>query len=352
MTLEQIAESIEDWAKNLGFQDIAITDIDLTAYEPHFLDWLAKGFNGSMGYLNRNIEKRFDPDQLLDGTCRVITARMDYLQENCEPTEVLLDPSRGYVARYALGRDYHKVLRSRLAKLAKKIDSEINPASTYRAFTDSAPILEKPLSEKAGLGWIGKNSLLLNKESGSWFVLGEIFTNLPLPITRKQITNECGQCQACINNCPTGAIIENKQIDARKCISYLTIESKEAIPEDLRPAIGNRIFGCDDCQIYCPWNRPTQTTREPDFMPRHGLQNPDLINLFNWSEETFLQNTEGTALRRINYSQWKRNLAIAIGNGARNQASINALTNGLNGAPELAKEHIKWAIEKLEGQLD
>ena len=347
MDLENISTSLEKWSKDLGFQQISITDIDLKQYEPYYIDWLKKGFNGSMGYLVRNTDKRFAPDKLELGTCRVISARMNYLYEGIQPIKVLENPASGYIARYALGRDYHKVLRTRLAKLAKKMDNAINREGKYRAFTDSAPILEKPLGEKAGLGWIGKNGLLLNKDDGSWFFLGEIYTNLPLPVSDNQSSNECGKCQACINNCPTDAILNNKQIDARKCISYMTIESRDPIPINFREVIGNRIFGCDDCQIYCPANHPSTTTNESDFKPRHKLDSPDLLELFSWTEQTFLEKTRGSAIRRINYAQWKRNLAVALGNGSRTQQVLVALESSRNNAPELAKEHIDWAIKRL-----
>ena len=347
MDLKEISVSLPKWAKDLGFQQIAITDINLKQYEPYYIDWLKKGFNGSMSYLTRNSDKRLAPDKLEIGTCRVISARMNYLYQGVQPVQVLENPSNGYIARYALGRDYHKVMRTRLAKLAKKIDEATDTEGNYRAFADSAPILEKPLGEKAGLGRIGKNGLLLDKNEGSWFFLGEIYTNLPLPVSDKQSSNECGRCEACINNCPTNAILDNKQIDARKCISYMTIESRDPIPVNFRELIGNRIFGCDACQIYCPANHPSTTTKESDFAPRHQLDSPDLLELFSWSEKTFTEKTRGSAIRRINYAQWKRNLAVALGNGKRTQQTLAALESSRDNAPDLAKEHIDWAIGRL-----
>jgi epoxyqueuosine reductase len=346
--LLQLRNDIQSWAEDLGFQQLGVTDVDLSAHEPHVRAWLANGFQGSMGYLERNLEKRLHPEQLETDTCRVIAARMDYLPEDTRPIQVLRDKDRGYVSRYALGRDYHKVVRGRLAKLASRIDSAANKlGASYRAFTDSAPVLEKALAEKAGLGWIGKHSLLLNRSAGSWFFLGEIFTNLPLPIDPPHTEDHCGNCKACITVCPTDAIVGPKQLDARRCISYLTIELKDAIPEPLRAPIGNRVFGCDDCQLSCPWNRYARTTTQHDFSPRHRLDSETLVNLFGWSKETFDENTRGSAIRRINYQQWQRNLAVALGNGSPSKAAIAALRSARGGASAMVAEHIDWALARL-----
>ncbi len=335
----------------MGFQQIGVTDLDLSAHAPHVRDWLAKGFNGEMGYLERNLEMRLDPMALESFTCRVISARMDYLISDPDPQQVLNNAELGYVSRYALGRDYHKILRRRLARLGKWINTRVAEFDhQFRAFTDSAPVLEKALGEKAGLGWIGKHSLLLNADAGSWFFIGEIFTNLPLPVDQVDVEDSCGNCRACMTVCPTQAIVAPQQLDARRCISYLTIEHKSAIPEDLRALMGNRIYGCDDCQIFCPWNRYASDTDETDFTPRHSLQAPDLLTLFNWSEQEFERNTEGSAIRRISYEQWQRNVAIALGNGPANPAVIGALQARRDQASAMVAEHIDWALARLQQQ--
>ncbi len=340
-----------EWAQELGFQDIGISNVDLSDQAPHVRAWLAAGFAGDMGYLTRNLEKRLHPELLEPGTCRVISARMNYLAADTRPLRVLHDASRGYVSRYALGRDYHKVLRRRLARLAERINRHLpagQPAYRYRAFTDSAPVLEKALGEKAGLGWIGKHTLLLNRSAGSWFFLGEIYTNAPFPVDGKSVDDGCGKCNACITVCPTDAIVGPQTLDARRCISYLTIEHKGAIPEALRPAMGNRIYGCDDCQLYCPWNRAAPTTGEPDYAARHNLDNPALVELFELTEQEFLKLTEGSAIRRINYEQWQRNLAVALGNGPADAAAIQALRRRLPAASAMVAEHIRWALAQLQ----
>jgi len=376
-----LADKIRTLGEQLGFDAIAITDTDLSRYRAHLLAWLEQGNEGEMGYMRRNVNKRLDPSALEPGTARVITARMNYLPHGAEPTSVLADPTKAYIARYALGRDYHKVMRKRLAKLARLIGAEAEGFGSYRAFTDSAPVLEKPLAEKSGLGWIGKNSLLLDRKAGSWFFLGEIFTDLPLPTgpqtgthndadeeaARGHTTTErghtttrehgagthnddlCGKCKACMTVCPTGAITAARRIDARRCIAYLTIEHKTAIPVELRRPIGNRVFGCDDCQLVCPWNRDAPRTCEDDFQPRNDLDSADLVTLFEWSEATFLEKTRGTALRRISFEQWQRNLAIALGNAPPSAQIIHVLEQRRQTASPLAKEHIDWAlIEQLK----
>jgi epoxyqueuosine reductase len=342
---------IHAWADKLGFQQLGITDVDLSAHAPHVRAWLEKGFHGEMGYLNRNLIKRLQPELLEPQTCRVISARMDYLAQDTNPLRVLSDNASGYVSRYALGRDYHKVLRRRLARLGGQINEATEGFDLrFRAFTDSAPVLEKALAEKAGLGWIGKHSVLLNREAGSWFFLGEIYTNIPLPVDKPQTTGYCGKCSACMSVCPTGAIVGPKQLDARKCISYLTIEHKTAIPEEFRAAIGNRVFGCDDCQLFCPWNRYAQFSAEPDFAPRHGLAAAPLTTLFAWSEADFLRYTEGSALRRISYEQWLRNVAVALGNGPPTPQAISLLENRRADVSAMVREHIDWALVRLRAQ--
>ncbi len=346
---QALKADISRWAEALGFQAVGVTDLNLSDHEPHVRRWLERGFQGEMGYLSRNLEKRFDPALLQPGTVRIISARMDYLKPATEPLRVLEDPSLGYVSRYALGRDYHKTLRQRLAKLGRQISAAAADIDhSFRAFTDSAPVLEKALGEKAGLGWIGKHTLLLNRQAGSWFFLGEVFTNLPLPIDEPQDEDHCGNCRACMTVCPTDAIVGPKQLDARRCISYLTIEHKGAIPESLRALVGNRIYGCDDCQLYCPWNREAPSSKEADFEPRHALDGSKLLELFAWTEAEFLQRTEGSAMRRVSYEQWQRNLAVAIGNGPATGTAIGALENRRQTASALVAEHIDWAIARLK----
>ena len=352
MDYQRLKDDVCHWGAALGFDQLGVTDLDLSAEEPRLRDWLAQGLHGEMGYLERNLDKRLHPEELLPGTCRVISARMDYLDSSTEPLRILEDASLGYVSRYTLGRDYHKVVRRRLARLGRQIDEAAQGIDhRFRAFTDSAPVLEKALAAKAGLGWIGKHSLLLNRTSGSWFFLGEIFTNLPLPIDAPADEDHCGACRACMTVCPTDAITAPRTLDARRCISYLTIEHRGVIPEALRSAMGNRIFGCDDCQLYCPWNRFAKDTREPDFQPKVGagaLAGQDLLTLFAWSESDFLRHTEGTAIRRVSFGQWQRNLAVALGNGPADPAAIAALRNRRSTADALLAEHIDWALVQLE----
>lgn len=348
MNLDALARDIKHWGEALGFQQVGITDTDLSTYRDKVRAWLDLGRHGTMGYMARNVDKRLDPALLQPGTCRVIAARMDYLPDGADPVKILDDPERAYVSRYALGRDYHKVVRRRLARLARQIDA-VALAEGHRAFTDSAPVLEKALAEKAGLGWIGKHTLVLNRHAGSWFFLGEIYTSLPLPIDQPASEDLCGSCKACMTVCPTDAIVGPRQLDARRCISYLTIEHRGSIPEALRPLIGNRVFGCDDCQLYCPWNRYASLTREGDFTPRHDLDQADLLALFAWTEAEFLANTEGSAIRRASYEQWQRNLAVAIGNGPPSRAAIGALRARRDSASALVREHIDWALAQLLG---
>ncbi len=357
MDLDALAQDIKRWGRDLGFQRLGITDTDLSAYRDKVRAFLAAGRHGTMDYLTRNLDKRLDPALLEPGTCRVIVARMDYLPAGADPVGVLETAGKAYVARYAVGRDYHKVIRRRLAALARQIDEAARQAGPegegrYRAFTDSAPVLEKALAEKAGLGWIGKNTLLLDRDAGSWFFLGEIYTNLPLPVDGPPASSgeadPCGRCRACITVCPTDAIVGPRELDARRCISYLTIEHRGSIPEELRPLIGNRVFGCDDCQLYCPWNRYARLTREGDFTPRHQLDDAGLLDLFAWTEQEFLERTEGSAIRRAGYQRWQRNLAVAIGNGPPGEAAVAALRARRTQATPLVREHIDWALARLD----
>ncbi len=350
--LRELAEEIRQWGAQAGFDEIRITEADVGEHGPRFDAWLDAGLHGGgdgdLGYLERHRDLRVEPGALEPGTRRVISARMNYLSaDDPQPVKLLDQPDKGYIARYSLGRDYHKVLRRRLAKLATRLKDEAG-ANVARAFTDSAPVLEKGLAERSGLGWIGKNTLLLNADAGSFFFLGEIYTDLELPVDAPTEQPGCGKCSACITVCPTQAFVGPQQLDARRCISYLTIENKGPIPEEFRVAIGNRIFGCDDCQLFCPWNRFAQPSSEADFAPRNGLQQPDLLDLWSWDEEAFLHKTEGSAIRRINYHQWRRNLAIALGNAPPSEHVLAALTNALAGASDLVVEHIQWAIERQQ----
>lgn len=340
----QLAAQIKQWGIELGFQQIGITDIDLSTYEPRLKDWLARQFHGEMQYMEAHGSKRYSPAELIPGTLRVISARIDYLPPDTRRWKILQNPVLGYISRYALGRDYHKLIRKRLAQLAAKISAQTGTFG-YRAFTDSAPVLEKPLAEKAGLGWIGKHTNLINRHAGSWFFLGEIFTDLPLPMD-SPVTNHCGSCSACIDICPTQAIIGPYQLDARRCVSYLTIELRGAIPLELRPLMGNRIYGCDDCQLVCPWNRYAKHSAEKEFHPRHNLAAPELVDLFNWTEEEFLTRTEGSAIRRIGYECWLRNIAVALGNAPSTPEIIQALRAKSTYPSDLVKEHVEWALEQ------
>lgn len=340
----QLASDIKTWGLELGFQQIGITDTDLGGYDNRFQNWLKQQFHGEMRFMEAHGTKRFQPAELIPGTLRIITARMDYLPADTEILKVLHNPQKGYISRYALGRDYHKLIRKRLTTLAEKISAIVGDHG-YRAFTDSAPVLEKPLAEKSGLGWIGKHTNLLNRQAGSWFFLGEIYTNLPLPIDTP-VKNHCGTCTSCIDICPTKAIIGPYQLDARLCISYLTIELRGSIPIELRPMLGNRIYGCDDCQLVCPWNRFAKFTNENDFRPRYDLAAPELVQLFMWSEKEFLKKTEGSAIRRIGYECWLRNIAVALGNAPYDEKIIAALNTKLELPSEMVREHVQWALDQ------
>lgn len=341
--IQQLVKLIKQWGQELGFQQIGISDTDLTEAENHLQKWLSKDFHGDMDYMARHGLKRSRPELLQSGTRSVISVRMDYLPEQAKNIEQsLANPVAAYISRYALGRDYHKVLRTRLQKLADKIQTHIGPFG-YRAFVDSAPVLEKALAEKAGLGWIGKHTNLINKKAGSWFFIGEIYIDLELD-NDETASNHCGECRACLDICPTQAIVAPYQVDARLCISYLTIELHGPIPEPLRALIGNRIYGCDDCQIICPWNRFARLTDEKDFNPRRQLNSLELLEAFNWTEAEFLRRTEGSAIRRIGYERWLRNIAVALGNAPASQAVIDQLLKKRNDPSELVKEHVLWAL--------
>ncbi|MGB5490510.1 MAG: tRNA epoxyqueuosine(34) reductase QueG [Woeseiaceae bacterium] len=344
---------IVGWSDQLGFQQLGVSDVDLSDAEKRLESWLDADFHGTMEYMRRHGSKRSRPNELVPGTVRVISVRMDYLPESEDTARQLLDDeSRAYISRYALGRDYHKVLRNRLQKLARRIEDRIGEFG-YRAFVDSAPVLEKALAEKAGIGWIGKHSNVINRDHGSWFFLGELYTDLPLPVDAPEHSH-CGSCSACIEVCPTRAIVAPYVLDARRCISYLTIELKDAIPVEFRKAIGNRIYGCDDCQLFCPWNKFAKPTAEADFSPRHGLESAQLAELFCWSEKTWLQKTEGSAIRRIGYDRWLRNIAVALGNAKTSPEVVGALETRQHETSELLAEHVQWALaqHRSENKLE
>lgn len=340
-----LAGQVRSWAHELGFGALAITDTNLAAAEAGLGEWLEAGFHGDMHYMARHGLKRARPAELVPGTVRVISVRMNYWPDASPAEAILDDPSRAYVSRYALGRDYHKVLRSRLQELAERIVSAA--PSAYRVFVDSAPVLEVELGAKGGLGWRGKHTLLLDKALGSYFFLGEIFTDLPLPVDGP-VSAHCGSCVACIQACPTGAIVAPYRLDARRCISYLTIELQGAIPEALRPLIGNRIYGCDDCQLVCPWNRFARRSVETDFEVRSGLDCASLISLFRWSEEDFSRRTAGSPIHRIGHERWLRNIAVALGNGDCTDEAVAALRHRADDPSVLVREHVVWALNQLQ----
>jgi len=347
-------------AIDLGFGDIRVSDTDLSVAGPRLKEWLDAGRHGDMNYMRERAHLRLNPQELQPGTVRVLTVRMDYLPDTSEMRQAVDwrnkeiarwdEPSQAVVAMYARGRDYHKVLRQRLQSLADVIEKKIGPFG-YRVFVDSGPVMEVEMANKSGLGWRGKHTLLLNREAGSMFFLGEILVDVPFPVD-EPITSHCGECSACINICPTQAITAPYQLDARRCISYLTIEHQGSIPEELRPLMGNRVYGCDDCQLVCPWNKFAQLSSVPDFLPRHGLEHADLLNLWSWSEEDFLSKHEGSPIRRIGYEAWRRNLAVGMGNALRSETLddgvrekiIGGLKQVLPNASDMLKEHIEWAL--------
>jgi epoxyqueuosine reductase len=344
--METLAARIKAWGADLGFQQVAITDTHLDKSAERLNLWLDRGYQGDMMWMADHGSKRWMPGELVPGTTRIISARMNYLATDTDAVATLRQPGKAYISRYALGRDYHKLIRKRLAQLGQRIEAHYPGTVHYRPFVDSAPVLEKPLAEKAGIGWMGKHTLILNSEAGSWFFLGEIYINLPLPVDEPQQPDRCGNCSACLNVCPTDAFPAPYQLDARRCISYLTIEHKGEIPESLRPLMGNRVFGCDDCQLICPWNRYAKAADEGDFKPRHGLADADLITLFNWSETEFEEKTAGSPIRRIGYERWQRNLAVGLGNAAADPTLVSAMTSRLETATPLVRSHIEWALDQ------
>lgn len=347
----QLREQIRQWARELGFQDLKVAGTDVTTHAAHLRDWLDQGYAGTMARWMDN-PQRLTPTALKPWTQRVLCVRMDYLPAEKRSWAVLRDGHRAYVARYAVGRDYHKIIRPRLQRLAERIEAALGPFG-YRAFTDSAPVLEKGLAAEAGLGWIGKHTVLIQRQAGSWFFLGELFTDLPLPVD-EPVTAHCGSCQACLDICPTQALVAPYQLDARRCISYLTIEQRGPIPEALRAPIGNRIFGCDDCQLVCPWNRYARPSAEADLAPRHELDGPLLLTLWDWDEATWSEKTAGMALRRAGWSGWRRNLAVALGNAPHEARIIQALieARGDPATDDLVVEHIHWAIAQQHARAE
>ncbi|HSZ07247.1 MAG TPA: tRNA epoxyqueuosine(34) reductase QueG [Steroidobacteraceae bacterium] len=341
--------SLRAWASELGFTGIGVAGIDLPADEAFFLEWLQAGFNGEMGYMARHGSKRSRPAELIPGTVSCISVRMDYWpQASADAAATLTDGNVGYVSRYALGRDYHKVLRSRLQRLCERIQAQVGPFG-HRVFTDSAPVLEKALARNARLGWIGKHTNLIDRNAGSYFFLGEIYLDLQLPVDEPS-TAHCGTCSACMPACPTGAIVAPYRLDARRCISYLTIELAGSIPVEFRAAIGNRIYGCDDCQLVCPWNKFARPTGEKDFAVRHGLDQAQLTDLFAWSEADFLEKTRGSAIRRIGYERWLRNIAVALGNAPGSSVIVAALQARAQHPSALVREHAQWALAQQQSR--
>ena len=346
-----LLSEMREWATALGFQQLGVAGIELGADETHLLNWLRQGRHGEMDYMASHGSKRSRPQELVPGTLRVVSVRMDYLPAQARPGfDVLAEPQRAYVARYALGRDYHKLMRTRLQKLANRIAERVGPFG-YRAFVDSAPVLERALARDAGLGWIGKHTCLINRDAGSWFFLGELYTDLPLPLDTPASAH-CGTCRRCLDICPTQAIVAPYEVDARRCIAYLTIELRGPIPLELRRAMGNRVFGCDDCQLVCPWNKFATPTAEVDFSPRHDLDDATLIELFEWDEAEFLRRTEGSPIRRTGHVGWLRNIAVALGNAPYSAATVAALEQRRHHPAEIVREHVAWALaEQADKQV-
>ena len=349
--LQSLLQEIRRWSAELGFQDMGVALADNQEESDRLQRWLDADFHGSMSWMAENVDKRLSPALLVDGAKRILSFRMNYLPPETQQIKILKDASKAYVSRYALGRDYHKLIRKRLATLCKKIEhycaeNALNLGLSQRPFVDSAPVLERPSAQKAGLGWVGKHSLLINQHQGSWFFLGEILTDIPFPVNTKIAENQCGDCDACLKVCPTDAFPEPYILDARRCISYLTIENKGPIPEGFRNAIGNRVFGCDDCQAICPWNKFAQTTQEDDFKPRHQLDSSELADLFQWDEPTFLDKTAGSPIRRIGYENWLRNLAVGLGNAPQSPHIDYVLASKIGETSAQVDEHIEWALQQ------
>jgi epoxyqueuosine reductase len=343
--MAELADQIKQWGAELGFQAVGIADVDLSAAEGRLADWLGMGWHGEMDYMARHGELRSRPADLVPGTVRVLSCRMDYLADIPGPVdEELQDPSQAYIARYARGRDYHKVMRSRLQKLCDRIEAEVGPFG-HRAFADSAPLMEVELAVRAGIGWRGKHTLLLDRAAGSWFFLGEIYCDLPLPVDAPA-ADHCGSCRRCIDVCPTQAIRAPYQLEAQRCISYLTIELKGSIPEEFRALIGNRVYGCDDCQLVCPWNGFAKISKETDFQVRNGLDRASLLELFAWTEEEFDRRMQGSPVRRIGYERWLRNLAVGLGNAPKSPEVIFSLEQKANHSSALVREHVGWALAR------
>ncbi|MCA6064775.1 tRNA epoxyqueuosine(34) reductase QueG [Thalassolituus marinus] len=345
--LQQLRQKLNSWAADAGFQQVGVTGVDLQEHEDYLQSWLQQGYHGDMGYMADHGNMRSRPAELLPGTVRVISLRMDYLAPDISITEQLQDKSQAYISRYALGRDYHKLIRKRLTQLGKQLQSEVEDMG-FRAFVDSAPVLERALANRSGLGWIGKNTMLINRHAGSYFFLGEILTDLPLPEDEPYLKDHCGRCTSCLEICPTQAFVGPHVLDARRCISYLTIELNGPIPPELREGMGNRIFGCDDCQIGCPWNRFSNSTGEADFSPRANLDKASLLELFAWDEATFLKNTEGMPIRRTGYENWLRNIAVALGNAPASLEISAALQQRRPQVSPLVQEHIDWALARQQ----
>lgn len=346
--MPELRRQINQWARELGFQSTGVSDTALSKVEEHLFEWLRRGYHGSMQYMERHGPLRARPASLVPGTIRIISVRMDYRPESTDAALAAINASQtGYIARYAVGRDYHRLIRRRLQRLADHITEAVGPFR-YRAFTDSAPVMEKPLAANAGLGWIGKHTNLINTRAGSFFFLGELYTDLPLPLD-SAVEDHCGDCTRCLDACPTAAIVAPYQLDARRCIAYLTIELKGSIPVEFRHLIGNRIFGCDDCQLVCPWNRFSPSTEEAGFTFKPEFVSPMLVSLLHWDSDQFERLTAGTALRRINHEQWLRNVAVALGNGPATLEAISALKARVDHPSAMVREHIEWALARLEG---
>ncbi len=344
--LKVLRSKLDHWAAAEGFAKVGIADLELDQASLNLRNWLSQKYQADMNWIEDRLDLRENPKKLVPGALRAICFRMDYLQDKVQPLQILEDPSKAYVSRYALGRDYHKLIRKKLARIAGQIQDWANQELEQRPFVDSAPVMEKPLGHKAGLGWIGKNTLLLSQEGGSWFFLGEILTSLELPIDHHREENQCGKCKACMTCCPTDAFPEPYVLDARKCISYLTIENSGPIPVELRKPMGNRVFGCDDCQLVCPWNRDVSLSTNEHFSPRHQLDNSGLVEIFTWDQNSFEEKTAGSPIRRAGYEQWQRNLAVGLGNGPASAEAIKALQGSESSSP-LVREHIEWALNQL-----